>query len=435
MKKLFIFVVVLTVLALVGLGAVYALTYTPASEPLKVVLSQVKGDVQYQMGESAWQLATEGTELAEGGAVKTGGDGKVEINFYDNSVSRLGPNSEMLLENSSVNSSDPSTEQVGLRLLSGRIWSRILKLLDQDSVFEVRTADTVATVRGTAFDVEIKSGEETEVAVADSKVEVQSVLTFESKDPAKARPAYKILTRLAQIEAQAGEVVAVKKAEKKAGMILQAQLLSEEVKNSDWFKNNANEDKSFEAEAKARQLKHLKKAAGKILPGTPLYRLKILSEKIRANLSGSARNELLQQFELRRAAENRLLNKVEAPRTQLPGGALLPEGLTNLVNDPDYQAYIKMIEELKPITDQIQALIKSGKIEAAAKLSTESQPKLQELTVLIQKIQSKPEIKAYIENMQKIYPSGTIQPAPIEPKIEDAINLLNQTPIAPTGAR
>jgi hypothetical protein len=413
MKKFFVFVVVMVLLALVGLGAVYALTYTPPTEPLKVVLTKVKGDVQYQVYESSlWQLATEGTEVKEGDAIKTGGDGQVVINFYDNSVSRLGPNSEMILENSSIKADDPTSEAVGVRLLSGRIWSRVLKLLDQEAGFEVRTADTVATVRGTAFDVIIKSGEETEVAVADNKVEVESVLTFESKDPNKVRPAYKVLERLAKVEAKAGEAVAIKKAEKKAGMVLEAKSLSEEVKNSDWFKNNETEDKSFETEAKARQQKRWEKQAGRILPGTKLYQLKLTAEKIRASLSGSAKDELLRKFDARRAVEIRLLNKVEinkveAPRTEtkLPDGALLPEGLSNLVNDPDYQAYIKKIEEIKPLTDKMQTLIQAGQIEAAAKLSTDSQPRLEELNQLIQKIQAKPEIKAYLEQMQKIEPN------------------------------
>lgn len=409
---------ILVVVALVGLGAVYALTYTLPAEPLKVVLTKVKGDVQYQVYESSlWQLATEGTELKEGDAVKTGGVGKVVINFYDNSVSRLGPNSEMILENSSIKADDPTSEAVGVRLLSGRIWSRVLKLLDQSAGFEVRTADTVATVRGTAFDVVIKSGEETEVAVADSKVEVESVLTFESKDETKVRPAYKVLERLAKVEAKAGEAVAIKKAEKKAGMVLEAKPLSEEVKNSDWFKNNAVEDKSFETEAKARQQKRWEKQAGKILPGTPLYRLKTAAEKIRAGLSGSTKDELLRKFDARRAAENLLLNrvevnKIEVPRTEtkLPGGALLPDGLSNLVNDPDYHAYIKKIEELKPLTERMQALVQAGQIEAAAKLSADSQPQLEELSRLIQKIQAKPEIKAYMEQMQKIEPNAISLP-------------------------
>jgi len=50
------------------------------------------------------------------------------------------------------------TSKVSMGLEAGRVWSKIIELATPESSWEVETANAVATVRGTAFDMEVVDG-------------------------------------------------------------------------------------------------------------------------------------------------------------------------------------------------------------------------------------------------------------------------------------
>lgn len=146
---------------------------SPTPEPLLVhVLS---GPV-YVKEENATQEATivEDTSIEEGARVRTGDTGRAEIRYPNDSVTRMNYNSEVLVKEFS---SSPQNSLV--ELLQGSIWSRVTKLLGQES-FQTETEGVVASVRGTAYRMSLLPNGAREVMVAEGLVNVQPDATTEA---------------------------------------------------------------------------------------------------------------------------------------------------------------------------------------------------------------------------------------------------------------
>jgi len=99
---------------------------------------------------AARELKT-GDELRTPATIKTNSTGLANIYFPDGSVARLDSNTELVLEEGSYDGADKT-----LRV-------KMLELATPRSSWEVKTANAVATVRGTAFGVEYISGKTTVV--------------------------------------------------------------------------------------------------------------------------------------------------------------------------------------------------------------------------------------------------------------------------------
>lgn len=126
----------------------------------KIVLAEVNGEV-FVNGEPA----EVGMVLKEADKIVTREGSSAEVSLYEGSVLRIGESSELDL-------STVKSNEIGINQLSGRTWSRIVKLSGIKNYF-VKTPDAVATVRGTAFDVKLVEGE-TYVSSADGVVEVDN---------------------------------------------------------------------------------------------------------------------------------------------------------------------------------------------------------------------------------------------------------------------
>lgn len=112
-----------------------------------------------------------GDELEPGSIIGTDKNGLANIYFPDGSVARLDSNTKMTLEIGNYDA-DSRTLMVRIQLASGKIWSKILKLATPGSFWEVKTSNTVAAVRGTAFGVAFQSGK-TRIITAENKVAVK----------------------------------------------------------------------------------------------------------------------------------------------------------------------------------------------------------------------------------------------------------------------
>ncbi len=152
MKKIAIYGVVLVVLII---GIILFLSSQP-----KIVLAEINGEVLVN-----GQPAEVGMVLKEADKIITSEASSAEISLYEGSVLRIGESSELDL-------STVKRDEIGVNQLSGRTWSRIVKLSGIKNYF-VKTPDAVATVRGTAFDVKLVEGE-TYVSSADGVVEVDN---------------------------------------------------------------------------------------------------------------------------------------------------------------------------------------------------------------------------------------------------------------------
>lgn len=136
MKKLLI---VLGVLVLV-LGVAGYMILVPPS-PTDAILYIESGTVEVNLG-SGWQSATHEMELTTGHAIRTS-EGEALVVIRESEFVYLEPNTELVLEGI-------SGTKVSLAQNAGETWNKVNKLTGVEE-FEVKTPNTVATVRGTSF--------------------------------------------------------------------------------------------------------------------------------------------------------------------------------------------------------------------------------------------------------------------------------------------
>lgn len=161
--------IVLLALAVAGMG--FWSLGAVASEGVPIIrIEALRQPVEWKrIGEAQWKVLEAATEVRVGDEVRTGEGGKAEVRWGDRGVTRIDGNTELVIEEAPADGGAVTETLIRLRLKSGRVWSRVLKLLDVESGFDVRTDAVVATVRGTSFGT-AKTGENAELAVTESVV-------------------------------------------------------------------------------------------------------------------------------------------------------------------------------------------------------------------------------------------------------------------------
>lgn len=115
-------------------------------KPKFVTLQIFKPGVMVKtINSSEFVQAIEGQELLEGTTIKTDSEGQAEIVFTNGGSTRVDVNSEVTL---STYQQTPFNSTLTLGI--GRIWSRVAKLLGNES-YQTKSKDVVATVRGTSY--------------------------------------------------------------------------------------------------------------------------------------------------------------------------------------------------------------------------------------------------------------------------------------------
>jgi len=120
-----------------------------------------------------------GDEIEAGAIVEVTKRGEANIYFPDGSVARLDEGTKISIDAASY---DPKSKTLVVRvqLLIGRVWSKIFSLATPESMWEVKTSNAVATVRGTAFSMSSYPGKKEQLAVGRGAVNLQF---FESGVP------------------------------------------------------------------------------------------------------------------------------------------------------------------------------------------------------------------------------------------------------------
>ncbi len=179
-------------------------------------LTQVQGEV-FVNREGRQLKAEEGMMLLQNDIVITNENARVNIAYYDDSVTRLYADTEVVLNRLYLNeNSGAITTQIVTTLNRGDIWVNVPGLVSDESIFLVSAGDyTAEVVNKAAFHLKAKN-ESYEVGVFDS------VLYVADKNNAKKPVAngYKLVLK-------ERETVA---------------LISSEDRENDWVKNNIGQD-------------------------------------------------------------------------------------------------------------------------------------------------------------------------------------------------
>jgi hypothetical protein len=116
------------------------------------ILSITEGNVSVmKAGTNNWVEAQVGTSLEVGDSIKTGDDSGAEITFFDGSTIELEAATE--IEIASLDVSTTGSTTITLEQTIGNTISRVTKILDPASRYEVETPTGVVAVRGSAVQV------------------------------------------------------------------------------------------------------------------------------------------------------------------------------------------------------------------------------------------------------------------------------------------
>ncbi|MEK7285349.1 MAG: FecR domain-containing protein, partial [Chloroflexota bacterium] len=148
-------------------------------------LTIIAGEVSIGDGSGTFAPARDGDVLQAGMVVRTGPASYAILTYFEGSSVSLEPETELVIEALQANP-DGSTI-VGMRQRIGKTWHAVAKLLRADSKYEVRTPTGVASVRGTAFEVDVVHDERGEVISIVTTAE-GAVATAKEPTPDVPRP-------------------------------------------------------------------------------------------------------------------------------------------------------------------------------------------------------------------------------------------------------
>lgn len=154
--------------------AVFVMPYQVPQAFAQTYLDDVKGDV-FVSREGRLISAMAHLALQEGDKIVTKSGSFVTVHFFDDSVSRLGENTNLEIKKLYTEPLHPMVTVVQLFLKEGRLWSRVINMIDDRSEFTVETSKVRANVtKKASFDL-YAGGDVTNLAVFDNVVDVVPV--------------------------------------------------------------------------------------------------------------------------------------------------------------------------------------------------------------------------------------------------------------------
>ena len=287
MKNFFLFLLAFIVggISIFAVG-IFTLTKSPVDNWEGTVrLEIINFDVSVKQGNSGYELLSGNMILEEGDSVKTGPDGEAEIIIADGSVIRLAPDSELLINQ--MNLESLWKQDVNVSLTKGKLWFRIIKIFDDGSSWEAETPTVVATVRGTAFGMEVMEDGNVDVLVAESEVFIKG------KDP---RFENKQAVAVAGQRMEIGRDFEVKKEKLELNN-------REDQELRIWLDGNLELDRVFQEEVQEiinyELLEYLEEE-----PGSFMYEMQLFAEDFRMDFSGEEEKQRLEDLQAdRRMAE------------------------------------------------------------------------------------------------------------------------------------
>ncbi|MFC2017309.1 FecR domain-containing protein, partial [Chloroflexota bacterium] len=171
-RKVAILVAITLLLALgANLYGVFYLLPQPPALDSQCTLSIISGSVEIQsLGSDTGQQATDGMILNVGTRVKTAPNSHALLTFFEGTTTKLEPNTDVELQQ--LGHSDEQSATIVLKQWLGRTWSRVIKMADPGSQYEIKTPSATAVVRGTLFATDVDKTGSTQVTTTEGLVSV-----------------------------------------------------------------------------------------------------------------------------------------------------------------------------------------------------------------------------------------------------------------------
>jgi hypothetical protein len=169
-------VVVLVAVAVLGGGYYFFVVQAQAGVAAPAALVVVTDPVERGHNDSGYQPARSGDSLAAGSSVRTGHTGHATIQFPDGSLTRLSPDTTVTITAAQLNTNG-SLRTATLQQKVGRTLNSVQHLLGGSS-FQVGGHSVSAQVRGTEFEILVRSDGTNLIKVFDGTVQVSGQTTI-----------------------------------------------------------------------------------------------------------------------------------------------------------------------------------------------------------------------------------------------------------------
>jgi hypothetical protein len=249
MKKVLLAIVILLLFVVIIAAWLWRLGAPPTLAASTARLEDLQGQVETRASTTEnWVPATNGQVVQSGMQLRTGATGSVTLTVSGVSQTRLSTSTELTVTDLILPQNNDVKSQTSLTLVSGRTWSRIIRLLELDSSYTVTTDDVVATVRGTAFETARFPGQETWIAVYEGQVKAADQMIMHGTGMRAARGAMQMVSSTSAMKP-----------------------------NTDWINQNLEADKTFLKKTQTDLQQELTKEAGLMYEklGRPAERLRM----------------------------------------------------------------------------------------------------------------------------------------------------------------
>jgi hypothetical protein len=155
MRKNLLSILILSMLVALTLGGCAPAPSNPSTLSTLTILSITKGNVfVMKAGTDSWIEAEVGMSLEAGDTIKTDDNSRAEITFFDGSTIELQAGTQIEIVSLDI-SADTGSTTITLEQTIGTTLSRVTKLLDPASRYEIETPTGVAAVRGSGMLVQV----------------------------------------------------------------------------------------------------------------------------------------------------------------------------------------------------------------------------------------------------------------------------------------
>jgi len=162
-QKILIIIMFIIIISIIGF-----VWFIQTSDVASAQLVIDHGTVQVKHERGNWTSAETGMFLFQSDALRTGKDTYASVILFESSIIRLDSNTEILLKEIIQQA---ETTNITIEQASGRTWNTIQKISGIDN-YEVQTPITVASVRGTTFDVNVTTSGSINISVITGTVNV-----------------------------------------------------------------------------------------------------------------------------------------------------------------------------------------------------------------------------------------------------------------------
>ncbi|MFH0834361.1 MAG: DUF5667 domain-containing protein [Patescibacteria group bacterium] len=278
MKKIFFIAIILGIFALAVLQSGLFSYSALAPDFLGEIYNQTHLEIRSGEVLVNGVLAKNGIQLKTGDDVEVQKGAEADIVFFDNSISRLSEGTKITLSQVEGEDSNKGVTRVKLKLSLGEVWSKVTKLVNNESTFEITTTDVAAAVRGSAFSIAVNESGNTSVMAVEHSLSLEKVRTskLEKDESVVIIEGQKAVSQPRIRRAVAPSLVT---AVPESSIRFKVEDIAENEKTSSWYQGNELDDKLQEIKVR-RKIERAQEDLVGVLPGEFGYGVKSLRDQI-----------------------------------------------------------------------------------------------------------------------------------------------------------